>query len=218
MSQWRNLAETMVQEQILARGIFSNSLLDAMRSVPRHLFIPPSLREYAWIDRPLPIGENQTISQPYMVARMTELLAPISNESILEIGTGSGYQAAILSAMGAKATSLERVRALADRARETLSSLGYDVEVVWSDGEVGTRPSGAFAGVIVTAAAPILEPWWSEILLPGGRLVVPLSVISGGERLFLRKKGSDGSCEDTWHDYCRFVPLLKGRKDCTLGR
>ena len=212
MTQWRSLAERMVREQIMARGVRSEAVLEAMRTVPRHFFVDEALRESAWIDSPLPIGEDQTISQPYMVARMTELLGPARGETVLEIGTGSGYQAAVLCALGAKVTSLERIAYLAYRARERLDGLGFDVRVVWSDGSPESRPDGPFDGVIVTAAAPELEEWWSDVLAPGGRLVVPLSVMSGGQRLLLRRKAAGGEYEDTWHDYCRFVPLLKGRK------
>lgn len=212
MTQWRSLAERMVREQIVARGVRSESVLEAMRSVPRHLFVDEALQESAWIDSPLPIGEDQTISQPYMVARMTELLGLARGETVLEIGTGSGYQAAVLCAMGAKVTSLERIASLADSARERLDGLGFDVRVIWSDGSPESRPAGPFDGVIVTAAAPELEEWWSGVLAPGGRLVVPLSVMPGGQRLLLRKMNLRGEYEDTWHDYCRFVPLLKGRK------
>lgn len=218
---WTASAETMISEQIVARGIRSEAVLAAMRSVPRHLFLPHSLRESAWIDSPLPIGEDQTISQPYMVARMTELLMPSEGEDILEIGTGSGYQAAVLAAMGAKVTSVERIRSLADRAKELLAELGYDVTVLWSDG-TDNRPleDRSFDGIMVTAAAPDVDPSWDEMLRPGGRMVLPVSVASGGERLLLRKKGLLGAFENVWRDYCRFVPLLKGRKgeECAEGK
>ncbi len=210
MTPWESIAEEMVERQIRARGIRSERVLDAMRSVPRHLFVPSSLRGSAWIDSPLPIGEDQTISQPYMVARMTELLLPEEGDAVLEIGTGSGYQAAVLAALGARVTSLERISSLAERARETLSSLGFGVTILWSDGRERPVLQGSFQGVLVTAAAPLVEEWWSEVLVPGGRLVAPVSVMSGGDRLLLRKKTGPGEYVDTWHDYCRFVPLLKG--------
>ena len=133
MDEWRSLAERMVREQIEARGV-RGPVLEAMASVPRHLFVSEKLRDSAWIDSPLPIGEDQTISQPYMVARMTELLAPVPDERILEVGTGSGYQAAILCAMGAKVVTMERIKKLADAARERLKRLGWDAEVLWTDG------------------------------------------------------------------------------------
>ncbi len=210
MDSWKTKAAQMVEKQIQGRGICSERVLDAMRSVPRHLFVPKELQGSAWVDYPLPIGEEQTISQPYMVARMTELLSPEAGDSVLEIGTGSGYQAAVLAAMGARVTSIERIYALAQRARETLLSLGYDVSVIWSDGRERGEGTGSFDRVIVTAAAPCLEAWWSEVLAPDGRLVAPIEVQSGGERLFLREKVDEGSYSDTWFDYCRFVPLLSG--------
>ena len=208
---WEKKAEEMVEKQIRARGVVSERVLEAMRSVPRHLFLPERLRESAWIDSPRPIGEEQTMSQPYMAAKMTELLAPEEGDSVLEIGTGSGYQSAVLCSMGAMVTSIERIAPLAERARETLSSLGYDVSVLWSDGREKGELAGEFQCVIVTAAAPALEAWWSEALAPGGRLVAPVTVLSGSERLLLREKKAPGEYVDTWHDYCRFVPLLQGR-------
>ncbi len=211
MIPWESRAEEMVEKQIRARGVLSESVLEAMRSVPRHLFLPERLRESAWIDSPLPIGEEQTISQPYMVAKMTELLAPEKGDSVLEIGTGSGYQSAVLASMGAKVTSMERIASLAEKASETLSSLGYDVVVLWSDGREKGELAGKFQRVIVTAAAPELEEWWSDVLAPGGRLVSPVSVLSGSERLILREKRAPGVFVDSLHDYCRFVPLLQGR-------
>lgn len=213
MNSWELLAETMVREQIVTRGVRSEAVLQAMRSVPRHLFLPESLRESAWIDSPLPIGLDQTISQPYMVARMTELLAPLEGERILEIGTGSGYQAAVLAAMGARVTSVERIRSLADRATRVLADLGYPVAVVWSDGAEEGFDESSFDGVLVTAAAPRVAPWWERALRPRGRMVVPVSVASGGERLLLRRRMSPEEFEDIWYDYCRFVPLLRGMKD-----
>ena len=215
MDEWRSLAERMVREQIEARGV-RGPVLEAMASVPRHLFVSEKLRDSAWIDSPLPIGEDQTISQPYMVARMTELLAPVPDERILEVGTGSGYQAAVLCAMGAKVVTMERIKKLADEARDRLKRLGWDAEVLWTDGTPEDRPEGPFDGVMVTAAAPEAEAWWTDILAPGGRLVAPVSVLSGGQRLLLRKKLPNGRLKDTWHEYCRFVPLLKGKKDGSL--
>ena len=211
MPRWKSLAENMVREQIEARGV-RGAVLEAMASVPRHLFVSESLRDSAWIDSPLPIGEDQTISQPYMVARMTELLAPKPGEKILEVGTGSGYQAAVLAEMGAVVTGMERIRSLADKARERLAGLGYAVEVIWTDGSPEDRPPGPFDGIMVTAAAPEVEEWWTDLLKGGGRLVAPVSVVSGGQRLLLRKKLRDGRLRDTWHEYCRFVPLLKGKR------
>ena len=217
MDLWRILAEEMVSSQIMARGVIFPPVLEAMRTVPRHLFVPPPLAENAYIDSPLPIGHDQTISQPYMVARMTELLAPERGKAVLEIGTGSGYQAAVLAAMGAQVTSMERIEELARSAKAVLNSLGYPVKVIWSDGTDSFRPEGPFSGILVTAGAPEVEEWWNAVLLPGGRLVAPIDVISGGQRVLLREKTEDGFL-DTWHDYCRFVPLLKGRRETPFGR
>ena len=210
MSSWESKAAEMVGRQIRMRGVLSERLLDAMRSVPRHLFLPEELRKSGWIDSPLPIGEGQTISQPYMVARMTELLAPEPGDYVLEIGTGSGYQAAVLASMGAVVTSVERIASLAESARTRLSELGYSVEVIWADGSERGVFEGPFHGVLVTAAAPRLEEWWSDALAPGGRLVAPLSVASGSERLLLRVRSASGEFTESWHEYCRFVPLLQG--------
>ncbi len=213
MDSWKLDAEQMVREQIMARGIAWKPVLEAMGSVPRHLFLEKPLDRSAWIDSPLPIGDDQTISQPYMVARMTELLAPQPGDAILEIGTGSGYQTAVLAALGAKVTSMERIRSLADRSREKLGELGYSVSVLWHDGRQKPEKPDLFSGVLVTAAVDTLVEWWSEVLLPGGRLVAPLRVASGSERLFQRIKQAEEVFEDSWHEYCRFVPLLKGRAD-----
>ena len=213
MDSWKLDAETMVREQIIPRGITWEPVLEAMRSVPRHLFLEKPLDKSAWIDSPLPIGEDQTISQPYMVARMTELLAPRPGDSVLEIGTGSGYQTAVLAALGARVISMERIRSLADRAKNKLDELGYSASVLWNDGREKPEGLGRFSGVIVTAAVDSLVEWWSDVLLPGGRLVAPLRVASGAERLFQRIKRAEGVFEDSWHEYCRFVPLLKGRAD-----
>ena len=213
MDSWKLDAKQMVREQIMARGVTWEPVLDAMGSIPRHLFLEKPLDRSAWIDSPLPIGDEQTISQPYMVARMTELLAPQPGDAVLEIGTGSGYQTAVLAALGAKVVSMERIRSLADRARDKLDDLGYSATVLWYDGREKPERLGRFSGVLVTAAVDALVSWWSEVLLPGGRLVAPLRVASGSERLFQRIKKGEGLYEDHWHEYCRFVPLLKGRED-----
>lgn len=213
MDSWKLDAEQMVREQIMTRGVAWQPVLEAMGSVPRHLFLEKPLDRSAWIDSPLPIGDDQTISQPYMVARMTELLAPQPGDAVLEVGTGSGYQTAVLAALGARVTSMERIRALAERAREKLGELAYPATVLWLDGREKPEEPGFFSGVLVTAAVDELADWWSEVLLPGGRLVAPLRVASGSERLFKRIKREEGAFEDSWHEYCRFVPLLRGRAD-----
>ncbi|MCL2010968.1 MAG: protein-L-isoaspartate O-methyltransferase, partial [Synergistaceae bacterium] len=159
--------------------------------------------------RPLPIGEYQTISQPYMVAKMTELLMAEPGMKVLEVGAGSGYQSAVLAALGLKVWSLERIEVLADRARETLRSLDYDVTVIHRDGREGYEPEAPYDRIMVTAASSRVEPAWDRQLKPDGRLVAPINVISGGQRLLVRENLLPGF-RNTWYDYCRFVPLLAG--------
>lgn len=177
--------------------------------VPRHLFVWPGDEAFAYEDHPLPIGYGQTISQPYMVARMTELLDPREGDLVLEIGTGSGYQAAILAELGAKVVSVERIPALARQARKNLSTAGYDVDVRIADGRSGFKGSPLFDRILVTAAAEGILPVWEEQLKEYGRVLAPIRVAFGTERLLLRSRVAKG-WKDEWFDYCRFVPLLGG--------
>ncbi len=209
MNDWRLDASKMVEEQLIPRNVRDMAVLRAMASVPRHLFVPRRYAEDAYIDRPLPIGDRQTISQPYIVARMTELLEARSGMKVLEIGTGSGYQSAILSFMGLHVWSVERIDFLAERARKRLSDLGFAVHVIHGDGRMGFADAAPYDRIIVTAASERVEPLWEEQLALEGRLVVPKDVTTGGQRLLVRRK-EDRGCTDTWYDYCRFVPLLGG--------
>src|SRR5512135_2520466 len=146
------LRERMVDEQLVARGLRDQRMLQAMREVPRHLFVPAAYRDEAYADRPLPIGEGQTISQPYMVAAMTAALAPDPSGRVLEVGTGSGYQAAVLSRLARQVITIERHAALAERARAALAEAGVtNVRVVVGDGSQGVPDEGPFDGIIVTA-------------------------------------------------------------------
>lgn len=177
--------EAMVHKQIQQRGIHDPRLLDVMRRLPRHWFVPPALRAQAYEDRPLSIGRGQTISQPYMVATMTDLLALNGSETVLEIGTGSGYQAAVLGEMAKIVHTIERHEALAQRARMVLDELGMvNVYVHIGDGTYGW-PSGApYQAILVTAAAPeIPEPLINQ-LDENGRLVIP---VGGREKQFLER-------------------------------
>ncbi|MDR1978205.1 MAG: protein-L-isoaspartate(D-aspartate) O-methyltransferase [Synergistaceae bacterium] len=207
--KWCLQASDMVEEQIIGRDVKDTRVLDAMTSVPRHLFVPEEYTESAYIDRPLPIGERQTISQPYMVAKMTELLSAEPGMKILEIGTGSGYQSAILATMGLRVWSMERVESLARQARERLRSLSFNVSVIHGDGRNGYPREAPYDRIIVTAASSRVEPAWDRQLRPNGRLIVPLSVMTGGQRLLVRENLEPGF-RNTWYDYCRFVPLLIG--------
>lgn len=167
--------ERMVEEQIKRRGVADQRVLDAMRIIPRHLFVPDDSQYLAYADAPLPIGKRQTISQPYIVALMTELLELKGYETVLEIGTGSGYQAAILSYLARKVYSLERIEELANSASEVLSSLNIsNVEVHVGDGTQGLPEHGPYQAIIVTAAAPRVPEPLKDQLEDGGRLVLPV--------------------------------------------
>jgi protein-L-isoaspartate(D-aspartate) O-methyltransferase len=197
----------MVDEQIVFRGVTASRVLVAMRTVPRHEFMPEALRDRAYGDHALPIGEGQTISQPYIVAFMTELLALTGNERVLEIGTGSGYQAAVLAELCEKVFTVERIKPLADRARAVLDRLGYQrVAMKVYDGTYGWKEAGPFDAIIVTAAAPDVPQALIDQLKEGGRLVVPV-----GERysqvLLKMTRTADGVRRET-HIPCVFVPLI----------
>lgn len=167
--------ERMVAEQLVGRGIKDPRILAAMRKVPRHLFVEEALAARAYGDYPLPIGEKQTISQPYMVALMTEALSPQSKDRILEIGTGSGYQAAILAELCSKVFSIERIKVLAERAERILADLGYsNFQIRVGDGTNGWKEEAPFEGIMVTAGAPRVPKALMEQLSNGGRLVIPI--------------------------------------------
>ncbi|HCE16798.1 MAG TPA: protein-L-isoaspartate O-methyltransferase [Anaerolinea thermolimosa] len=173
--EFRLEREAMVREQIERRGIRDKRVLEALRNVPRHLFVPPEERRYAYHDGPLPIGEGQTISQPYIVAVMTELLELQGDENVLEIGTGSGYQAAVLGRLARTVHTVERYARLAQRAEEILRSQGINnVFVHVGDGSLGWPAHAPYHAIVVTAAAPVVPPALLDQLLPGGRLVIPV--------------------------------------------
>jgi len=197
----------MVQSQLQRRGITDARVLQAMREVPRHLFVPPEWRHAAYSDRPLPIGDEQTISQPYMVAIMTQNLALQGHEHMLEIGTGSGYQAAVLSRLAAHVSSIEYFADLADSARALLQRLGYiNVEVIVGDGGLGLPAQAPYDGIIVAAAAPhVPQPLLAQ-LAEGGRLVIPVGSATSQELFIITRRGDDYAQERSVP--CRFVPLL----------
>ncbi len=172
---YRIAREKMVAEQLVKRGIKDPRVLAAMRKVPRHLFVDEALAARAYGDYPLPIGEKQTISQPYMVALMTEALAPGPKDRILEIGTGSGYQTAILAELCSKVFSIERIRVIAERAEKTLKDLGYSNFLIRvGDGSKGCKEDAPFEGILVTAGAPSVPKVLEEQLTDGGRLIIPV--------------------------------------------
>ncbi len=167
--------ERMVQQQIVARGIRDERVIEAMRRVPRHLFVPEDRRHLAYEDRPLPIGEGQTISQPYIVAYMTAALQLKGDEKVLEIGTGSGYQTAILSLLARWVYSIERYASLAERARRRLAELGYrNVSIRVGDGSAGWPEEAPFDAILMTAAPPTIPLPLRQQLADGGRLVGPV--------------------------------------------
>jgi protein-L-isoaspartate(D-aspartate) O-methyltransferase len=166
----------MVDEQIMARGVRDERVLSVLRAVPRHAFVAEDERAFAYSDHPLPIEGEQTISQPYIVALMTELAQISPGEKVLEVGTGSGYQAAVLAALGAHVYSIEILKELADSARERLRALGYDVQVRHGDGYAGWPEAAPFDAILVTAAPPAIPAPLREQLAIGGRLVIPVGV------------------------------------------
>ena len=201
--------ERMVSEQIQARGIRDAAVLDAMRRVPRHFFVEAALRERAYEDTPLPIGERQTISQPYMVALMTQALELRAGERVLEIGTGSGYQTAVLAALGASVVSVECIPGLAERAREVLRALGHgNVRIEVGDGGLGWPPDAPYDAILVTAGAPQIPRPLLDQLGQQGRLVLPMGEDELQSLVRLRR-GAMGLIEEYLGE-CRFVKL-RGR-------
>jgi len=198
----------MVEEQIIARGISDSSVIDAMLTVERHLFVPEKLKKHAYNDHPLPIGRDQTISQPYIVALMTELLDVNEKDKILEVGTGSGYQAAVLALLADSVFSIEIIPELAASAKERLDSLGYKNAVVKAgDGYKGWKEHAPFDGIIVTCAPKEVPPLLLEQLAIGGRMVIPVG--SYFQELRLITKDSTGTSEKSIIPV-RFVPMIKG--------
>ncbi|NOZ04713.1 MAG: protein-L-isoaspartate(D-aspartate) O-methyltransferase [FCB group bacterium] len=204
------LRERMVERQIVARGVQDTSVLAAMKSVPRHLFVPEDLRSAAYSDRPLPIGYGQTISQPYIVAYMTELLEVNPEHKVLEIGTGSGYQAAVLSRLAREVYTIEIIPELGNAAAERLRELGYDnVTVRIGDGYQGWPEEAPFDRIIVTAAPEQIPPKLVEQLKPGGRMVIPTGPQWWGQDLLVVEKREDGSIKTINTIPVRFVPMVK---------
>lgn len=198
--------ERMVREQMARRDITDSTVLAAMRAVPRHLFVPENLRGSAYADTPLPIGHDQTISQPYIVALMTQLANPKPDARALDIGTGSGYQAAVLAELVDSVYSMEILCPLADEARERLQRLAYrNVEVRCGDGYRGWPEHAPFDVIIVAAAPEKIPPPLIEQLAPGGRLVIPV----GDQRqsLMVVEKRADGTIEERQAAPVRFVPM-----------
>ena len=198
----------MVEEQVRGRGVKDPRVLDAMLRVPRHQFVPEGLASQAYSDFPLPIGERQTISQPYMVAVMSEALQLCGDEKVLEIGTGSGYQAAVLALLARQVFSLERIPALARQARRTLDACGFArVNVRVTDGTFGWEEEAPFDAIMVTAGAPAIPAAYRDQLAPGGRLVIPVGDRLSQVLVRVTRRGERDFHEERLFG-CRFVPLV----------
>ena len=207
---WIAARRAMVEQQLRARGICDERVLQAMLQVPRHLFVPQPMRPHAYEDRALPIGHGQTISQPFMVARTLELLQLRGRERVLEIGAGSGYQAALLGVLADRVVALERIGPLAERAARVLASLGAtNVRVVHADGTGGWPEEAPYDAIAAAAAAEHLPPAWLEQLAPGGRLVAPVGP-RHLQHLLLVHRTDDGELRTERFEPCRYVPLLQG--------
>lgn len=207
--EYEVLRRRMVQEQIEARGVTDPAVLDAMRSVPRHRFAPDHAPRLTYTDRPLPIGHEQTISQPYIVARMTALVRPDASDRVLEIGTGSGYQAAVLSEIVDSVYTVEIIPRLAETARERLRRLGYDNLVVRTgDGFKGWPARAPFDVIVVTAAPERIPPPLKTQLADGGRMIVPVGPSGRTQQLTLVTK-TDGTISTRELAPVRFVPFLR---------
>ena len=214
MTNYSALRNEMVNTQLAPRGIYDNRVLDAFRSVERHKFVPKENINSAYSDCPLPIGEGQTISQPYIVALMTQCLELKGNEKILEIGTGSGYQTAILSLLSKKVYSVERIKGLAERAGGVLKEDGFNnIEIKVGDGTIGWLENGPYDGIIVTAASPSVPENYLDQLANGGKLVIPIGGKASQILSVFEKKENKIITREVCG--CVFVPLVgeKGWKE-----
>ncbi|RKY39064.1 MAG: protein-L-isoaspartate O-methyltransferase [Candidatus Omnitrophota bacterium] len=201
------LRKRMIEEQLIPRGIRNKKILEAFENIPRHLFVPEEKQSYAYEDHPLSIGWGQTISQPFIVALMTQLLEPKKDEKVLEIGTGSGYQSAILAYLGCKVFTIERIPQLAERAQQVLESLEFKVEVKIGDGTLGWEKESPFDKIIVTAAAKDIPSPLVHQLKIGGRLIMPI----GGafhQELIIADKVTNKEVKKKSAGSCIFVPLI----------
>ncbi|WP_380874378.1 hypothetical protein ACFB49_47580 [Sphingomonas sp. DBB INV C78] len=211
MDDATSLRRAMVDQQIIARGVSDPRVIHAMLTVPREAFVPEGWQAHAYNDGPLPIGADQTISQPYIVGLMIEAAAMQPGDRVLEIGAGSGYAAAVMSRIAGEVWAIERIPKLADRARRVLADLGCDnVMILDADGTAGLPERAPFQAIIVSAAAPTLPPALLEQLAPGGRLVAPL----GGrfqQQLTVYSRTEDGSISAEDLGGVAFVPLISGQ-------
>ena len=199
----------MVARQLAARGVRDPRVLSAMAKVPRERFVPSEVRHASYDDRALPLARGQTISQPYMVARAAELARIGADAIVLDVGTGSGYQAAVLAELAALVVTIERIPELAEAAKATLEALGYGerVEVVVGDGSLGWPPRAPYAAILAAAAAPRVPPALASQLALGGRLVLPIGS-RGQQHLTVIERTGEDTYEETAHEACVYVPLV----------
>ncbi|MCM0084386.1 protein-L-isoaspartate(D-aspartate) O-methyltransferase [Geomonas sp. Red32] len=203
-----SVARKRMVAQLVKRGITDQRVIDAMQQIPRHLFVEEAMAAQAYSDTPLPIGEKQTISQPYTVALMTQMLQLTGKERVLELGTGSGYQAAVLATLAGWVYTVERIRPLALKARKVLDGLRLlNVNLRIGDGTDGWPEEAPFDAILVTAGAPSVPDCLIDQLAPGGRMVIPVGD-KVDQQLVLVKKGHDGSIEREDSEGCRFVRLI----------
>jgi protein-L-isoaspartate(D-aspartate) O-methyltransferase len=206
---YSSLRQAMVDLQLRGRGISDRRVLDAMLRVPRHEFAPERCRDQAYEDHPLPIGEGQTISQPYIVAIMLEALALSPTAKVLEIGTGSGYLSALLAELTTRVVSIERHAGLAEGARQLLSAMGYNhVRVVTGDGSRGFPEAAPYDAIIASAAAPEVPHELVEQLAEGGRMIIPVGQENAQQLQLIEKR--NGTPHTTLRELCRFVPMISG--------
>lgn len=199
----------MVDSQLRARGIMDERVLQAMLRVPRHEFAPERYRDQAYADHPLPIGEGQTISQPYIVATMLEALRLSPRDKVQEVGTGSGYVTALLVELAAEVVSIERHAALAEAARELLSRLGYaNVKLIVGDGTHGYAEAAPYNAIIVSAAAAEVPPELLDQLAEGGNMIIPVGVEEAQQLQLIERR--NGQLHTSLRELCRFVPLVSG--------
>ena len=206
-TDWKNWTKKMVREQIIRRGISNNQVIDVMQNTPRHRFVPDGVADYAYQDNALPIGKGQTISQPYIVAFMTETLDVNSTYKVLEIGTGSGYQAAVLSPLVKHVYTIEIVKMLAQRADSTLKALSYNnITVRWGDGYKGWPEEAPFDRIIGTAAPPEIPKALIDQLKPGGKMVLPVG--TNWQEIVVLTKTKSGKIQKKNVLPVRFVPMV----------
>ncbi|MCS5573459.1 MAG: protein-L-isoaspartate(D-aspartate) O-methyltransferase, partial [Pseudomonadales bacterium] len=205
---WEAKRTQMIAVDLVPRGIWSPAVLKAMKQVPRQEFVPKHIRKLAYADRPLPIGEGQTISQPYVVAWMSQLLGVEKDMKVLEIGTGSGYQAAVLAVLGARTYSMEIRPNLAREVKIRLNKLGYRVQVRQGDGYYGWKQHAPYDRIIITAAANHVPRPLLEQLKLGGKLILPLGNVRYYQNMTLIEKDSSGETHTSQHGQVRFVPMV----------